>query len=124
MPHFVLECSESVLGLTDPGGLMRAVYAAAESTGLFARGGVGGIKVRINPYRYALNVDAHEHFVHVFAHVMEGRTREQKKDLSERVVRAIRALLPGVEIIAVNVADFERATYCNAPMVHPDGAPG
>jgi len=51
MPHFVLECSESVLGLTDPNVLMQSVYAAAESTELFALTGVGGIKVRIDPYR-------------------------------------------------------------------------
>jgi 5-carboxymethyl-2-hydroxymuconate isomerase len=42
---------------------------------------------------------------------MQGRTQEQKKNLSERVVRALNALLPDVEIISVNVRDFEKATY-------------
>ena len=36
MPHFVIECSESTLQLADPDQLMRSVYRAAESTGLFA----------------------------------------------------------------------------------------
>ena len=117
MPHFVLECSESVLSLTDPDVLMQSVYSAAESTGLFALSGVGGIKVRINPYRHFINVDGHKHFIHVFANIMEGRTREQKKLLSEKVVRAIKTLLPMVEIIAMNVRDFEKSTYCNAPMI-------
>ena len=67
MPHFVIDCSESVLGLADPEELMRSVYDAAESTRLFAHSGAGGIKVRINRYRDYVTVDAHEHFVHVFA---------------------------------------------------------
>ncbi|HWT02024.1 MAG TPA: 5-carboxymethyl-2-hydroxymuconate Delta-isomerase [Pyrinomonadaceae bacterium] len=117
MPHFVIDCSESVLGLADPDELMRAVYAAAEAAGLFADTGVGGIKVRLRPFKYFLNVDAREHFVHVFADVMEGRTQEQKRALSEAVVRALKELLPAVEIISVSVRDFERATYCNATMV-------
>jgi 5-carboxymethyl-2-hydroxymuconate isomerase len=117
MPHFVLECSESILSLTDPDLLMKAVYFAAESTDLFARNGVGGIKVRLNPYKYFINVDAHKHFIHIFANIMEGRTIEQKRKLSEKVVRAIKTLLPMVEIISMNVQDFEKATYCNAPMI-------
>jgi 5-carboxymethyl-2-hydroxymuconate isomerase len=117
MPHFVIDCSESVLSLAAPDELMRSVYDAAESTGLFASSGVGGIKVRLNPYRYFTNVDAHGHFVHVFANIMEGRTQEQKKALSEIVVRTLKELLPAVEIISMNIRDFEKATYCNAAMV-------
>lgn len=114
MPHFVLDCSESILRLADPDELMRSVYVAAESTGLFARSGVGGIKVRLNPYRHYLNVDGHEHFVHVFANIMEGRTQEQKRQLSTAIVRTLRERLPTVAIISLNVRDFEKATYCNA----------
>lgn len=117
MPHFIIDCSESVLSLADPDELMRSVYAAAESTGLFARGGVGGIKVRLRPYRHFINADAREHFVHVFANIMEGRTQEQKKALSENVVRALKGLLPAVDIISMNIRDFEKATYRNAAMV-------
>lgn len=117
MPHFIIHCSESILKLADPDELMRAVYAAAESTELFARNGVGGIKVRLRPYRHFVNVDGHEHFVHVFANIMEGRTQEQKKALSERVVRALKELLLGVHIISMNIREFEKATYCNATMI-------
>lgn len=117
MPHFIIECSESVLGLAEPTKLLQAVYTAAESTGLFAASGVGGIKVRINPYRHFTNVGGYEHFVHVFGNIMEGRTRDQKKTLSDTVVRNLKALLPTVEIISMNIRDFEQATYCNASMV-------
>lgn len=122
MPHFILDCSESILRLADPEELMRSVYTAAESTGLFARSGVGGIKVRLNPYRYYVNVDNHEHFVHVFANIMEGRTQEQKRQLSAAIVRTLKRLLPTVDIISMNVRDFEKATYCNVSTI--EGAEG
>ena len=48
---------------------------------------------------------------------MEGRTEEQKKALSERVVRSLKDLLPTVDIVSMNVRDFEKATYCNATMI-------
>ena len=117
MPHFIIDCSESILSLADPDELMQSVYVAAASTGLFASSGVGGIKVRLHPYRHFTNVDAHEHFVHVFANIMEGRTQEQKKVLFEKVVRALKGLLPAVNIISMNIRDFEKATYCNATMI-------
>ncbi len=124
MPHFIIDCSESILSLADPDELMQSVYSAAESTGLFASSGVGGIKVRLHPYRHFSNVDAHEHFVHVFANIMQGRTQEQKRALSEKVVRALKGLLPAVDIISMNVRDFEKATYCNATMIEIDDASG
>ncbi len=120
MPHFVIECSESVLRLANPDELMQAVYETAESTGLFATSGVGGIKVRLNPYRHFTNVEGREHFVHVFGNVMEGRTQEQKRDLSRRIIRRLKTMLPAVEIIAMNVRDFEKATYCNAAMLEDE----
>lgn len=124
MPHFIIDCSESVLTLASPDELMRSVYAAAEATGLFANTGVGGIKVRLHPYLYFMNVDAQAHFVHVFANIMEGRTQEQKKALSEKVIRALKELLPTVEIISINIRDFEKATYCNATIVDIDNPSG
>ena len=96
---------------------MQSVYNAAESTGLFATSGVGGIKVRLNPYQHFRNVDSHEHFVHVFANIMEGRTQEQKRTLSQKVVQTLKQALPTVEIISMNVREFEKATYCNATSV-------
>jgi 5-carboxymethyl-2-hydroxymuconate isomerase len=117
MPHFIIECSESVLSLADPDELMRSVYAAAESTGLFASSGVGGIKVRLHPYKYLTNVDGYEDFVHVFGNIMEGRTQEQKKALSDKVVRTLKRLLPAVDLISMNIRDFEKATYSNLTMI-------
>jgi len=122
MPHLVIHCSDSVTQMVTPDALLEAVFEAAESTGLFASEGVGGIKVRLESYEHYRNVDGQEHFVHVFGWIMQGRTAEQKRDLTEVVVGALTALLPRVEIISMNVSDFERASYYNATMIEaPDG---
>lgn len=84
---------------------MQAVFDAAQATELFAVEGV------------FLNVDGHEHFVHVFANLLEGRSERQKADLFAGVVLALKSLLPAVEILSMNVREFERATYRNALLV-------
>jgi 5-carboxymethyl-2-hydroxymuconate isomerase len=116
MPHFVIHCSSNVLLQAGPWAILGAVHDAAEATGLFAK---GDIKVRLLPFEfgmYRLGEDKAD-FVHVFAHIMEGRTTEQKADLSRRVVQRLDALLPGLDILSMNVDEFERATYCNKSMI-------
>jgi 5-carboxymethyl-2-hydroxymuconate isomerase len=79
MPHFVIDCSENILNLKSPEEIMQCVYDAAESTNLFAKTGVGGIKVRINSFPHFITVNSQDDFIHIFAYIMEGRTVEQKK---------------------------------------------
>ncbi len=113
MPHFVVDCSENVLTLKTPEEVIQAVYETAESTDLFARSGVGGIKVRINPYKYYTTMNSSDDFIHVFANIMEGRAQEQKRTLSKEVVGKLAAMFPSVDVISINITDFEKATYCN-----------
>ncbi len=114
MPHFVIDCSEQVLSLQPAERIMREVHDAAEATGFFAR---ADIKVRIHPYRLYTVAGAGGDFIHVFAAIMQGRSEQQKRDLSRRVIGALTALLPEVPVISMNVDDFDRATYCNRAMI-------
>jgi 5-carboxymethyl-2-hydroxymuconate isomerase len=93
---------------------MQAVYEVAESTGLFAE---GDIKVRIAGFKYFKLGGDKESFLHVFANIMEGRTVDQKRDLSAKIITALKSMLPEVPIISINISDFEKATYCNRSMV-------
>lgn len=124
MPHFVIHCSESVTHMAAPQDIIDTVFEAAESSGLFAATGVGGIKVRLETFRHYRVVEGREHFIHVFGWIMEGRTTEQKSALSTAVVRALKRLLPGVEVVSVNVSEFERATYRNAAIVDLEDVAG
>ena len=114
MPHFVIDCSKHIIELTAPHKIIQKVYDTAEDTALFNK---GDIKVRINPFEYYNVGNSKDDFIHVFANIMEGRSVAQKKNLSEKIVSALKAMFPAVPIISINIRDFEKATYCNKSMV-------
>ncbi|WP_228234809.1 5-carboxymethyl-2-hydroxymuconate Delta-isomerase [Allomuricauda sp. M10] len=110
MPHFVLDCSQTVIESQCPESIMQLVYKTAESTGLFYP---ADIKVRINPFELYMVGNSKENFIHIFANIMEGRTTEQKANLSRQIVLELKAMFPEIPIISINIRDFEKATYCN-----------
>lgn len=114
MPHFVMDCSESVFKSHDEEYLIEQIHLVANSTGLFDE---GDIKVRVNPFKVYSVGNKREDFIHVFAHIMQGRTTEQKANLSQLVVSKLITLFPDIPNIAINISDFEKATYCNRAML-------
>jgi 5-carboxymethyl-2-hydroxymuconate isomerase len=114
MPHFVIDCSQNILNLKSPKEIMQAVYDASESTGLFD---VGDIKVRINPFQHYNIGNTDDDFIHIFANIMEGRTTDQKSNLSHKIIGQLKTMFPEVPILSINIRDFEKATYCNKSMV-------
>jgi len=114
MPHFVIDCSVSILKLKSPEDILRAVHDTAEATQLFAK---GDIKARINAYEHYTVGNTHNDFIHVFGHIMEGRNTAQKSSLSRSIIDVLKAMFPDVPVISMNVVDFEKATYCNRKMI-------
>ena len=114
MPHFIMDCSESVLKSHDEAFIIEQVHLVAKATGLFHE---HEIKVRLNPFQTYLVGNKREDFIHVFAHIMQGRTAEQKAYLSQQVVAKLATLFPHIANIAMNISDFEKATYCNRAML-------
>jgi len=114
MPHFIMDCSQSVLEVHQEETIIEQIHLIADETSLFDE---GDIKVRINPYQKYSVGNKREDFIHVFAHIMQGRTTEQKAHLSRQVVAKLVELFPDVPNIAMNISDFEKASYCNRAMV-------
>ena len=115
MPHFVIDCSKDILKIQDPKAVILQVHNDSNASGLFEE---NDIKVRLNPFTENYLVGGKEtSFIHVFANIMEGRTTDQKANLSKRIVTGLKALFPDIPFIAVNVRDFEKATYCNKSMI-------
>jgi len=48
---------------------------------------------------------------------MEGRTTEQKAILSKGIVKKLAEISPQIPNIAINIRDFQKATYCNKDMI-------
>jgi 5-carboxymethyl-2-hydroxymuconate isomerase len=95
---------------------MQAVYEVAEGTGLFVK---GDIKVRINPYKYYKLGETKKEFIHIFGSIMEGRSREQKADLSKKMIERLNQLFPEIAILSMNVSEFEKDTYNNKSLINP-----
>jgi len=117
MPHFIIDCSENILKSHSEDAIIKQVHISAVSTELFHK---SDIKVRINIFKKYSTGDEKEDFIHVFANIMEGRTIEQKSNLSKTIVKDLSLMLPSVPNIGTNVIEFERATYFNKNMLDPN----
>ncbi len=117
MPHFIIECSQDILLQRTPDEIMDTVYSVAESVNLFA---VNDIKVRLQPYQYYRLGKNKKNFLHVFGYIMEGRSTEQKANLSTQISTRLTALFPDISFLSVNINEFEAATYSNKALIHPE----
>ncbi|HUZ58177.1 MAG TPA: 5-carboxymethyl-2-hydroxymuconate Delta-isomerase [Hanamia sp.] len=116
MPHFIIDCSENIIHQRTPDEIMQAVYDAAEATGLFAQ---DDIKVRINPYKYYKLGKTKKGFLHIFGSIMEGRSIEQKENLSRKIIEKLNQMFPEISFLSINIWEFEKATYCNKSLINP-----
>ena len=114
MPHFIIHCSENILSLKSEEEILRLVHDTADATGLFKK---GDIKVRIQSFKNFLVGGTRSDFIHVFGNIMEGRTIEQKADLSRRIIIQMTAVFPEVPVVSMNISEFEKSTYCNREMI-------
>ncbi|KXJ50741.1 MAG: 5-carboxymethyl-2-hydroxymuconate isomerase [Neptuniibacter sp. Phe_28] len=114
MPHFLIDCSETLFSLQPESAIIEQVHAVAKSTELFHE---NDIKVRVNAYKKYSTGNKIEDFIHVFSHIMEGRSDEQKSNLSRKIVEGLAALFPAVPNVGANVVELEKANYFNRNML-------
>lgn len=114
MPHFIVHCSQSLLNQHSENDILNTVLNAAKETKLFA---ADNIKVRLVPFDNLIAKEAKEDFIHVFAHIMQGRSIEQKQNLSKLLVSALNSIFPKSPIVSANIYEFEKATYFNKQML-------
>ena len=100
MPHCILDCSRTIERHAQLKDIIKAVYDAADGTGLFGR---GDVKVRVNLYEHYTVGDTKEEFVHTVAYIMSGRTEAQRGHLSRQIITALKTLLPNVRVISIDV---------------------
>lgn len=110
MPHCLIEASGDVLRQIPPQELVQLVHDNADASGLFQP---GEIKARLAVYEHHCVGGEPGDFVHLVFYVLAGRTDEQKRSLSRRVVRALVERLPKVPAISMDVRDIRRETFSN-----------
>jgi len=116
MPHFIIDCSEGILKSHSEEEIIEQVHISAVSTELFNK---NDVKVRVIFFKNYSTGDRKEDFIHVFANIMQGRSIEQKLNLSQTIVRNLTLMFPLVPNIGTNVVEFEKTTYFNRNMLDP-----
>lgn len=114
MPHFVVDCSQGILRQHSEQEILARLHRVVNATGFFEE---PDIKVRVRPFDVYTVGGGTDDFIHVFSHIMEGRTVEQRARLARTIVSELANMFPGVTRIATNIAEFEKATYCNRDML-------
>lgn len=114
MPHFVVDCSQGLLRIHSQDSIVARLHRAVNSSGLFEE---SDIKVRVHPFETYAVGGGREDFIHAFAWIMQGRSVEQRAALSRAIVGELAEMFPQLPRIAVNVAEFEQATYFNRAMM-------
>ncbi len=114
MPHFIVECTQEAIPSDIQEEVITAVHNVALNSGLFKE---ADIKVRVRTTDNGLVGGKLQPFIHVFCHIMQGRTVEQRKALTQALVRELTDLFPSIGAIAANVYEFEKATYTNRKML-------
>jgi 5-carboxymethyl-2-hydroxymuconate isomerase len=110
MPHCVIECSAELSSFISFDVLVKEIHNTTENSGLFE---AGDIKTRLVLSDNYLVGGKKEHFVHIIAHILSGRTVQQRKDLSDALVLTLCRLLPNVEMLSVEVREIEKDVYSN-----------
>lgn len=93
---------------------MQTVYDEAMATGLFAQ---SVVKVRVLPFTDYIVDGSTSEFLHIYAHIMQGRTEYQKKDLADRIMRSLKLKLPDTPVLSINIDEFNKGSYSNRDLV-------
>ena len=109
MPHIVIDYSEGLEKTHDMNALCRAAFEAAAATGVFKD--IPSIKVRARPSPYFVLGKDPQSFAHADVALLDGRTDAQKSTVTHAVLEAMKAHLPDVGSLTVDIHDLARATY-------------
>ncbi|MBF8163424.1 5-carboxymethyl-2-hydroxymuconate isomerase [Pseudomonas mendocina] len=110
MPHCLIEAASEVAEYIAPQALMQLVHDQAAGTGLFQP---GEVKVRLSLYEHHCVGGEAGPFVHLIFYLLAGRSDDDKRALSRRIVRALVQRLPQVPAISLDVRDIRREVFGN-----------
>ncbi|NOU52078.1 5-carboxymethyl-2-hydroxymuconate isomerase [Pseudoalteromonas sp. JBTF-M23] len=106
MPHIIIEHASNLpVPTTD---LVTCVHQATERTNLFDN---STIKTRSQSFEHFKVQAGKSGFVHVQAHLIAGRSEEQKQLLSETILSALKTLLDSNWLLSVHPYDLIPEVY-------------
>lgn len=111
MPHCIIEYSESLEKQVSVQQLQQAVYNGAVASGLFQP---EDIKVRAHAYQHWYLNAPQQHFIHITARILSGRTLNQRETLASELLSAMSVLALSQSSVTVEITEMERDSYRKA----------
>ena len=109
MPHCIIEYTPNLP--MDTAELLQTAHQVMIDSGLF---GVADIKTRafvVNDYVLGASSVGEGNFIHIIIRLLDGRTIAQKQALTSNMAKTLRARLPNVPSITVDIIDMVRECY-------------
>lgn len=116
MPHCIVEYSQNLEQEVAPADWLEAVKNACIASQLFS---VEDIKLRSLPFKNYISAGPEDAFVHVTIRLLSGRSSEQKKDLSERILASLLSLPVSNISLSVEMRDMDRDCYSKRVVLSP-----
>ena len=108
VPHCIIEYAKEFESDIAPSAFIKAVHQGAVASTLFDE---SHIKTRTHAVEhYQVGTDD-SRFIHITAHILSGRSVEQKAQLSAHILSQLQALALTAVVITVQICDIERDTY-------------
>ena len=108
MPHCVIEYSSNLEQTNNISLLVQSIHEVLVNSELFD---IGSIKVRATPFSFYLIGESIIPFIHSTVRLLAGRTDQQKKVLSQKILETIFKKFVTVENITVDILDINPNTY-------------
>lgn len=110
MPNLVLEYSNSVDERVNVQGLLEDLHQVVMECGLFDIPSIKSRALRCHLWLVGDEADSVD-FIHISFEMLDGRTSEQKRELSRQLMDVLVAQASHVRSLTVNIRDMDRACF-------------
>ncbi|WP_063663701.1 5-carboxymethyl-2-hydroxymuconate Delta-isomerase [Aliivibrio fischeri] len=110
MPHLVMEYSNSAEDRLNMQGLLEDLHQVAIASGLFSAKDVKSRAVRV--YSWLVGEQGNSvDFIHITLELLEGRSPEQKRELSRALMDVLAEQASHIDSLTINVRDMEHESF-------------
>ena len=110
MPHLVMEYSNSVDERVNVQGLLEDLHYAAIQSGLFDVPSLKSRALRYHHWMIGEQGDSSD-FIHITFELLDGRTAEQKRELSRLLMAVLQQQASHITSLTINVRDMDKACF-------------
>jgi 5-carboxymethyl-2-hydroxymuconate isomerase len=113
MPHAIIEYSDNLKTEFQSGRISGSVHTVLTESGLFKPQDIRTRAYETHDFLVG-NKLQNGRFVHIIVYLMEGRTVEQKRSLSQSIVDRLCPMLKNVDFISADIRELATDVYCKA----------